>query len=104
MKSVEGATEEFARVMRDSYEKVVEHAVAVQERNARFVLGVISDSSEEVRRQAEANRALARELVEISEKQRDDLRVVVDESLDAYVDLMFAPLSYYREGVARAAR
>lgn len=96
--------ENFAQVTRESYEKVIDHTVAMQERNVRFAQGMIEDSARELLHQAEANRAITQEFVERAEKQRDAFKTVVEESLDAYMDLAFAPLSYYREGLAAAGR
>ena len=88
----------------DSYKTVVDHAVGLQERNLRFFRGVLENFAGEVRQQAEANRALTQELVERAEKQRDAFQTVVEETLDAYWDLAFAPLSYYREGVEQVGQ
>ena len=93
------AAERLAETTRDSYETVLDHAVALQERNVRFAQGMLDALTREYRQQAEANRAVTRELVERAEKQRDALRTVVEESLDAYIDLLYAPLSYYEEGL-----
>ena len=83
----------------DSYKTMVDHTVGLQERNLRFFQGVLEDFAGEVRYQAEANRALTQELVERAERQRDAFQTVVEGTLDAYWNLAFAPLSYYREGV-----
>jgi hypothetical protein len=56
----------------------------------------------EVRHQAESNRAMTQELVERVEKQRDAYQTLVEQSLDAYMNLAYAPLSYYKEGLQGA--
>ena len=99
---VTGCLEGFARTTRDSYERVLDHAAAMQERNVRFVREKVEGSINELREQAESNRAMALELAERADKQRDAFQKVVEESLDAYMDLAFAPLSYYKEGLAVA--
>ena len=95
---VSGSVENLARTTRDSYERVLDHAAAMQaamqERNVRFAQEVAEGSINELREQAESNRARALELVEIADKQRDAFQKIVEESLDAYLDLAFAPLSY----------
>jgi predicted RNA-binding protein with PIN domain len=93
------AAERLAETTRDSYQTVLDHAVSLQERNVRFAQGVIDESIRELRHQVESNRAMTRELVERIEKQRDAYRTFVGRSLDAYIDLAYAPLSYYREGL-----
>ena len=97
------AAEKLAETTRDSYQTVVEHAVGLQERNVRFAQGVVDGSIKELRHQAESNQAMTQEFVELVEKQRDAYRTLVEQSLDAYTDLAYAPFSYYREGL-RAAR
>ena len=91
--------EKLAETTRDSYQTVVDHAVGLQERNVRFAQGVVDGSIKELRHQAESNRAMTRELVERVEKQRDAYQTLVGQSLDAYMDLAYAPLSYYKEGL-----
>ena len=98
-----GAAEKLAETTRDSYQTVVDHAVGLQERNVRFAQGVVNGFIKELRHQAEGNRAMTGELVERVERQRDAYQTLVGQSLDAYMDLAYAPLSYYREGL-RAAR
>lgn len=98
------AVESFARTTHDSYERVLNHAVAAQERNVRFAQEMVGSSITELRDQAESNRAMVLELVERAEEQRDVFQRVVRESLDAYMDLAFAPLSYYKEGLTVAGK
>jgi hypothetical protein len=40
--------------------------------------------------------------VDRTERQRDALQTLVEESVDAYMDLAYAPLSYYKEGLEAA--
>jgi len=101
------AVERLVRTTHDSYERVLDHAVAMQERNVRFAQEMVNGSITEMREQAESNRAMALDLVERADKQRDAFQGIVEESLDAYMDLAFAPLSYYKEGLTvlgKAAR
>ncbi len=99
-----GAVEGFARTTRDSYERVLDHTVAMQERNVRFAQEMVEGSINELRDQAESNRAMALDLAERADKQRDALQKVVEESLGAYMDLAFAPLSYYKESLTVAGK
>jgi methyl-accepting chemotaxis protein len=98
------AAERLAETTRDSFGTVVDHAVGLQERNVRFAQGLVDDSIKELRYQAESNRALTQELVERVERQRDAFQTLLEESVDAYVDLAYAPLSYYKEGLEVAKK
>ena len=93
------AAERLAETTRDSLGTVVDHAVGLQERNVRFAQGLVDDSIKELRYQAESNRALTQELVERAERQRGAFRTLLEESVDAYVDLAYAPFAYYRRGL-----
>jgi hypothetical protein len=96
---INGTVERLAKTSADSYKMVIDHMVARQERNARFVQEVFGGAVREVRHQAESNRVLTRELVERAEMQRDAFRTLVGESVDAYTDLLYAPLAYYKQGL-----
>ena len=101
---VTGSVESLARTTRDSYERVLGHAVAMQERNVRFAQEMVEGSITEMRGQAESNWAIALELAERADKQRDAFQKIAEESLDAYMDLAFAPLSYFKEGLTVAGK
>ncbi len=98
------ATERLAKITYDSYNTVVDHAVALQERNVRFAQGLVGDSIKEFEKQAESNLTVTQELVERAERQRDALQTLVEESVGGYMDLLYAPLSYYREGLQVAKK
>ena len=102
--NVTGSVESLARTTRDSYERVLGHAVAMQERNVRFAQEMVEGSITEMRGQAESNWAIALELAERADKQRDAFQKIAEESLDAYMDLAFAPLSYFKEGLTVAGK
>jgi hypothetical protein len=93
------AAEQVGRATADSYKVVLDQAVAQQSRNIRYAQGLVSDATREVRQQAESNRALTQQFVERAEQQRSAVQTLVEESVDAYMDLLYAPLSYYRQGL-----
>ena len=93
------AVERLAESTRDSYATVVDHTVGLQERNIRFAQDMVEGSVRELRQQAESNRKMTEELVDRAEKQRQAVQTLVEESVDAYMDLLYAPLSYYKEGL-----
>ena len=98
------AAERLAETTRDSFGTVLDHAVGLQERNVRFAQGLVDSSIKELRYQAESNRAVTQELVERAERQRDAFQTLVEESVDAYMDLAYAPFSYYKEGLEAAKK
>src|SRR5215204_2842508 len=98
------AAERLAETTRASFLTVVDHAVGLQERNVRFAQGLVDSSIKELRSQAESNRAMTQELVERAERQRDAFQTLLEESVDAYMDLAYAPYSYYKEGLEAAKK
>jgi Na+-transporting methylmalonyl-CoA/oxaloacetate decarboxylase gamma subunit len=99
IKKANRTAERLARTSGDSYKMVIDHVVAQQERNVRFAQELFDGTAREIRHQAESNRALTQELVERAEKQRDAFQTLVGESVDAYTNLLYAPLAYYRQGL-----
>jgi hypothetical protein len=99
MEKANKAAEQLAETTRDSFGTIVDHAVGLQERNVRFAQGLVDDSIKELRFQVESNRALSQELVERAERQREAFQTLLEESVDAYVDLLYTPFAYYRQGL-----
>jgi hypothetical protein len=93
------AVERLAESTRDSYLTVVDHAVGLQERNVRFAQGMVDGTIKELRHQAESNRSVVGELYERAEDQRDAYQTLFEQSIDAYMDLAYAPFTYYKEGL-----
>lgn len=95
------AAEQLAEATWDTYKTLVTYTLGLQQRNAKFVRAMVDDSIEELRRQAERDRTMTRELLELAEDQREAFREIVEASvLDAYTNFLFAPFtpfSYYRE-------
>src|SRR5829696_3116733 len=99
MEKANKAAERLAETTRDSYKTVLDHTVALQERNVHFAQGLVDTSIKELRTQAESNRELTQELVDRAEGQRDAFQTLFEESVDAYMDLAYAPFSYFRQGL-----
>ena len=99
MEKANRAVEKLAENARGSYQTVVDHAVGLQERNVRFAQGVVDGTIKELRHQAESNRSLAGELFERADEQREAYQAFVEQSLDAYMDLAYAPLALYKENL-----
>lgn len=91
--------ERLAKSGGEAYKLIVDHFAAQQERNVRFTQDVLDGAVREVRHQAESNQALTQELVERAEKQREEYQAFVEQSFGTYTDWLYAPLSYYREGL-----
>ena len=104
MEKANKAAERLAETTRDSFGTILDHAVGLQERNVRFAQGLVDGTIKELRHQAESNRAMTQELVDRAQKQRDAIQTLLEESVEAYMDLAYAPFSYYKEGLEAAKR
>ena len=104
MEKANKAAERLAQTTRDSFSTLLDHAVGLQERNVRFAQGLVEGSIKELRQQAESNRVMSQELIDRAENQRDAFQSLLEESVDAYVDLAYAPFSYYKEGLEAAKK
>src|SRR3712207_4452639 len=104
MEKANRAAERLAETTRDSFGTILDHAVGLQERNVRFAQGLVDGSIKELRSQVESNRAMTQELVERAEKQREAFQTLLEESVDAYVDLAYVPFSSYKEGLEAARK
>ena len=85
--------------MLDSYQLGVEHLVGMQEINVRFARNLVEGLIRELREQSESSWDMTEELVEQAKKQNDAFRVFVEESVDAYMNLLYMAFFYYREGL-----
>ena len=104
MEKANRAAERLAETTRDSFGTILDHAVGLQERNVRFAQGLVDGSIKELRSQVESNQAMTQELVERAEEQREAFQTLLEESVDAYMDLTYVPFSYYKEGLEAARK
>ncbi len=93
------ASEQMSKATNDYFKSAMDHAGSLRERNTKFTRTMFESGTREMRQQAESNRALAQDLVARTEQQREAFQTLVEESVDAYMDLVFAPLAYYKQGL-----
>ena len=103
-RQVNEAAEKFAEALKESYQSIAERSVSAQELNAQatqdFFNGVINN----LRTQAENNRALADDLLEQQRKQQEASQALAQESVNAYTDFLNSMFSYYRGSLDEAQR
>jgi uncharacterized protein YktB (UPF0637 family) len=99
LKRTNRTVERLAKTSADSYKVVLDHVVAQQERSVRFAQGVLDDAARELQHQADGNRSVVGELVERAEVQRDAYRTLAGEWVEAYNELLYAPFTFYRQGL-----
>ncbi len=96
------AATELAQTLRETYQAMAQTAAATQERNTRFAQTLVEQGLAEIKGQAETTRVVFQKVAEQSEKQREAFETLAQESVEAYIDLFFAPLAFYQKGIEAA--
>ena len=103
-RQVNEAAEKFADALKEAYQSIADRSVSAQELNAQatqdFFNGVINN----LRTQAESNRALAEDLIEQQRKQQEASQALTQESVNAYTEFLNSMFSYYRGSLDEAQR
>lgn len=99
IEKVNRAAEDVARNVGESYGALADHAQGNFDRSVRFAQGWLDGAAREMSEQAEANREAALREIERAEAQREAFQTLAEEAIEAYLDLLFAPLAYYKQGL-----
>jgi hypothetical protein len=78
---------------------VASSLVAAQERNVQFAQTLFEDGVAQLRAQEETTRGMFQTIAEQSEKQRTAFQKLAQESVNAYLDLLAAPVAFYQKGL-----
>jgi guanylate kinase len=98
-KGINAAALEWSETTRKAYETVSSSIAAAQERNVQFAQSVFEQGVEQLRAQEETARGLFQAMAEQSEKQRLAWQKLAQESVNAYLDLLAAPIAFYQKGL-----
>src|SRR3712207_2862434 len=101
-KQVNEAAEKFAASLTEAYRAVAGRSVSAQELNAQLTQEFFSGVINNLRTQAESNRALAEGLIEQQRKQQEASQALAQESVNAYMDFLNSVFALPRES-AKAA-
>jgi len=101
---VKEAAEKFADALKESYQSIADRSVSAQELNAQLTQDFFNGVINNLRTQAEGNRALSEDLIEQQRKQQEASKALAQESVNAYMDLAYAPFTYYKEGLEAARK
>ena len=93
---VNEAAEKFADALKESYQSIADRSVSAQELNAQLTQDFFNGVINNLRTQAEGNRALSEDLVEQQRKQREASRALAKESVNAYTDFLGSMFAYYK--------
>ena len=101
---VNEAAEKFADAIKESYQALADRSVSAQELNAQLTQQFFNGVINNLRTQAESNRALAEDLIEQQRKTQEASQALTQESVNAYMDLLNSMFSYYRGSLDQAQR
>jgi hypothetical protein len=89
----------------ESLQSLVDSAIAAQERNTRLAQSILENGIETLKSQVSVTNSLMQELGQQFQKQQDAFQALAQESMDAYRDFVFAPLTFWQRalGVAETA-
>jgi hypothetical protein len=103
-KQVNEAAKKFAQSLTEAYRAVAGRSVSAQELNAQLTQEFFNGVINNLRTQAESNRALAEDLIEQQRKQQEASQQLTQESVSAYTDFLNSMFSYYRGSLDEAQR
>jgi hypothetical protein len=101
-KQVNEAAEKFAEAIKESYQALADRSVSAQELNARLTQDFFNGVINNLRGQAESNRALAEDLIEQQRKQQEASQALTQESLSAYTDFLNSMFSFAQRSTQAA--
>lgn len=98
------AAEQMTEAIQKSYQAIADNTVTLQEHNMRFFQDLFWAGSEILRGQAQANREMAQTLAEQTQRQQEALRMLAQESTNAYMDFVNSMFTFYQGSVETAQR
>lgn len=93
---VKEAADKFADAIKESYQAVADRSVSAQEVNSQLTQDFFNGVINNLRAQAGSNRALEEDLIEQQRRQQEASKTLVQESVNAYNDLLNSMFSHYR--------
>ena len=103
-KQVNEAAEKFADAIKESYQALADRSVSAQDLNAQLTQEFFNGVINNLRTQAESNRALAEDLIEQQRKQQEASQQLTQESMNAYTEFLNSMFAFYRGSLDEAQR
>jgi hypothetical protein len=86
----------------ESFQALVDSAVATQERNIKLAQSVLEDGVEMLKDQVGVTHSLLQELEQQFQQQQKAFQTLTQESVEAYRDIIFAPLTFWQKALGAA--
>jgi len=90
------------QVAPEGLQAVVDSAIAAQERNAKLAQGILENGIEVLKSQVGVTHSLMQELGQQYQKQQETFQALSQQSMEAYRDFLFAPLTFFQKAVDAA--
>jgi uncharacterized phage infection (PIP) family protein YhgE len=103
-RQVNEAAEKFAQSLTEAYRAVVGRSVSAQEINAKLTQDFFNGVINNLRTQAQNNRALAEGLLEQQRKQREASQALTQESVNAYMEFLNSVFAFAQQGTQSAGQ
>ena len=86
----------------EGLQAVVDSAIAAQERNTRLAQSILENGIEVLKSQVGVTHSLVHELGQQYQKQQEAFQALAQESLEAYKDFLFAPVTFFQKAMDAA--
>jgi len=86
----------------EGLQAVVDSALAAQERNTKLAQGILEHGIEVLKSQVGETHSLLQELGQQYQKQQEAFQALAQESLEAYREFLFAPLTFFQKAIDTA--
>jgi hypothetical protein len=83
----------------EAYRDIVERSAELQQRSTDLVQGFFGDVTAELRDGMQNSQAMAKNLMDGSEKQVEAFQRMLGEAMNTYMNLLNAPLSLYQKNL-----
>jgi ABC-type transporter Mla subunit MlaD len=101
---VNEAAEQFAGVLRDSYQAVADRTVSAQELNAQLTQDFFNRVIENLRSQAEDTRQMGQQLADQQQRATEAGRTLTQESVGAYMEFVNSMFTFWQGSAQQAQR
>jgi hypothetical protein len=93
---------EQSQKQQGTLQTLADSAAAAQKRNLKYAQNVYENGTELLKSHAGGARGLMETLVEHSHTQQEAFQTIVRESMNTYVDFLYAPFSFYQQAIETA--
>jgi predicted nucleic acid-binding protein len=83
----------------EGLQAAVDSAIEAQERNTKLAQDILENGIEVLKSRVGVTRSLVQELGQQYQKQQEAFRALAQESMDAYRDVLFAPLAFFQKAI-----